>query len=177
LPDDKFSSETIIVLGRIVAPHGVQGWMRVKPFGDDPEDWRAISVWYLGESEKGPWRETQSTGFRVQNGTVLMAFSGICDRTAAEERLEGLWLAAPRSALPALQPNEFYWGDLVGMRVTNLGAVELGTVVGLIATGAHDVLQVQDATGGEHLLPFVDAIVKEVHRVERQIVVDWEADW
>ncbi|MDR1648058.1 MAG: ribosome maturation factor RimM [Zoogloeaceae bacterium] len=177
MPDDNLPSEEIIVLGRIIAPHGVQGWVHIKPFGDDPESWREIPVWSLGKSEKGPWQETRSSGFRVQNDTVLMAFSGICDRTAAEEKLQGLWLAAPRSALPVLQPGEFYWGDLIGMRVTNLAKAELGLVVGLIATGANDVLRVQDAAGGEHLLPFVDAVVKEVHTAVRQIVVDWEADW
>ena len=29
----------MIVLGRLVAPYGVKGWLRLHAFGDDPASW------------------------------------------------------------------------------------------------------------------------------------------
>jgi 16S rRNA processing protein RimM len=44
----------MIVLGRIVAPFGVQGWLRVHPFGDDPEAWRKMPQWWLSADADAP---------------------------------------------------------------------------------------------------------------------------
>ena len=49
----------MIVLGRIVAPFGVQGWLRVHPFGDDPEAWRKMPQWWLSahvDAPAGSWK-------------------------------------------------------------------------------------------------------------------------
>ena len=43
----------MIVLGRIVAPFGVQGWVRVHPFGDDPLSWKKMPQWWLGTDPDG----------------------------------------------------------------------------------------------------------------------------
>ncbi len=47
----------------------------------------------------------------------------------------------------------------------------------MIETAANDVLRVADSEGKERLLPFVEAVVKEVSVPERRIRVDWELDW
>lgn len=169
-------SETI-VLGRIVALHGIQGWVRIKPFGDDPQAWQNMPLWQLGETEHGPWREVRLSGFRMRGDEVFAAFADIQDRTAAEEHLKGRWIGASRQNLPAPAENEFYWDDLIGMTVVNTAAVSLGKVATLIETGANDVLCVVDETGTERLLPFVDAVVQRVDLEARRIMVDWEADW
>jgi 16S rRNA processing protein RimM len=53
----------------------------------------------------------------------------------------------------------------------------LGRVAELVRTGAHEVLDVRDAAGSQHLLPFVSAVVKEVDLAARRIRVEWGSDW
>ena len=43
----------MIVLGRIVAPYGVLGWVKVHPLGDDPDAWRNLREWWLGADGEG----------------------------------------------------------------------------------------------------------------------------
>jgi hypothetical protein len=50
----------MIVLGRIVAPFGVQGWLRVHPFGDDPEAWRKMPQWWLSADVDAPAESWQA---------------------------------------------------------------------------------------------------------------------
>lgn len=107
-------------------------------------------------------------------GTGFVAeLQGIADRDAARG-LSGLLIAVPRSALPPLEPGrEYYWQDLVGMTVSDAAGRSLGTVRGLIETGAHDVLVVA-AGQRETLIPFTDPFVQEVDVEARRIQVDWQ---
>ena len=169
-------SAQVVVLGRIVGPYGVKGWVRVRPFGDEPLRWREMPVWWLAPAEDGPWQERELAGFRAQGEAFVAAFAAVEDRAAAEA-LKGWWIGAPRGALPAPAANEYYWADLIGMVVENTQGIVLGKVESLIETGAHDVLRVVDAEGCERLLPFVDAVVRAVDGAARRIRVEWAADW
>ncbi|MDM8006281.1 MAG: hypothetical protein QUV05_09065 [Phycisphaerae bacterium] len=44
----------MIVPGRISAPFGVRGWVKVHVFGDDPEAWATMPRWWLVEEERAP---------------------------------------------------------------------------------------------------------------------------
>jgi 16S rRNA processing protein RimM len=54
----------------------------------------------------------------------------------------------------------------------------LGKVVGLMETGAHDVLVVKTVDGtATCLIPFVASYVRQVDPSARRIDVDWQLDW
>lgn len=171
----------MIVLGRITAPYGVKGWLWLHPFGDDPGSWRDISRWWLGDDENdfSAWRAYPLQSLRMQGKGWVVKLTGIDDRDAAE-RMTGSFVGAPRAALPATEPGEFYWADLVGLQVVNEQQEALGCVAELLESGAHAVMIV---TGGEgeqmqrRLLPFVSQIVKEVDVPAGVIHVDWHKDW
>ena len=113
---------------------------------------------------------------REQSGVLVATLAGILDRDASEA-LRGMLVGAPRAELPATESGEYYWGDLLGLDVVNVQGQSLGQVAGLIGTAANDVLRVDDGEGRERLLPFVDAVIRDVDVPGRRILVDWEADW
>lgn len=172
----------MIVLGRIVAPFGVQGWVKVHPFGDDPAAWKKMPQWWLAEHDDAPpsqWKPVTLSGFRLHGKGLVAAFREVPDRNAAEA-VDGFFIGAPREALPETADDEYYWGDLVGMSVVNEAGTALGSVASLISTGAHDVLQVREGEGHdavERLIPFVAAYVLDVSLDARQVRVAWEKDW
>ncbi|HQR03704.1 MAG: ribosome maturation factor RimM [Proteobacteria bacterium] len=166
----------MIVLGRIVAPYGVAGWVHIHPFGDDPAAWKNMPAWWLApEAESASWQVRALAGFKAHGDGWVARFDGVNDRSGAEA-LKGFYLGAPREALPEAGNGEYYWADLVGLAMVNLEGEALGTVVSLIETGANDVLVVQEGET-ERLLPFVDAVVKEVDVPGGTIRVDWARDW
>lgn len=168
----------MIVLGRVVAPFGVQGWVKIHPFGDDPLAWRRMGQWWLSDrddADQGEWQAYRLKGCRVHGKGLVAAFEGVADRTAAEQ-LGGKYIGAPREALPETGEDEYYWIDLVGLTVANRAGERLGTVESLLETGAHDVLRVTDGDN-ERLIPFVAAYVLAVDVAGGTITVDWEADW
>lgn len=166
----------MVVLGRIVAPYGVSGWVRIHPFGDDPSSWRKMAQWCIGvEPDGDAWQEVAVRGLRMQGAGWVAKLEGVDDRTAAE-RLDGWYIGAPRDTMPTTAKNEFYWGDLVGLEVKNEHGESLGKVDSLIETGAHQVLVVKDGTT-ERLLPFVETVVKNVDVAGGCIRVEWGKDW
>jgi 16S rRNA processing protein RimM len=171
----------IVVLGKIVDAYGLHGAVKLHPFADDPESWGAMPRWWLGHDGDAPrmWRCLRLSRCRARSGSLIAAFDGIADRNAAES-LRGMLVGAPREELPAPEDGEYYWGDLVGLEVVNAREEALGRVAGLIGTLANDVLRVvEDKEGGgkERLLPFVEAVVREVDVAGRRLRVDWELDW
>lgn len=167
----------MIVLGRITAPYGVNGWVKVHPFGDDPVAWCKMPQWWLAaDTGKPEWRPVSVRGCRTHGEGLVVLLEGIDSRQRAEE-LKGLLVAVPRAALPEPDEHEFYWGDLVGLEVSNEAGESLGRVASLIGGAAHDVLVVRDEHGHERLLPFVDAVVRDVNRTGGSIRVAWQADW
>lgn len=168
----------MIVLGRIVAPFGVKGWVKVHPFGDDPLSWREMPQWWLADKAEAPgeaWQPVKLAGFREHGAGLIASFEGVTDRNGAEA-LQGRYIAAPREAMPGTGADEYYWGDLVGLAVVNQSGEALGTVEALMSTGAHDVLQVRDGDE-ERLIPFVAAYVLDVDLPSRTIRVEWQKDW
>lgn len=166
----------MIVLGRIVAPYGLRGWLKVKPFGDDPDAWRAMSQWWLTANAEGDsWQRYGVEGFRPHGAAWVAKLAGIDDRAEAEQ-LDGWFVGAPREALPQTGRDEYYWTDLVGLAVMNEQGELLGKVDSLIETGAHQVLVVQDRET-ERLLPFVGEVVKEVDVAGGCVRVAWGKGW
>lgn len=168
----------MIVLGRIVAPFGVKGWVRIAPGGDDPESWAEMPTWWIGRDENAAddeWRAVPVLECRAHGSGLIACLEGVDDRDAAEA-LKGCLVAAPRESLPDPGDDTWYWADLIGLDVVNLADEPLGKVSGLLTTGAHDVLRVVDADG-ERLIPFVAEYAKEVDAEHGRIRVDWQKDW
>jgi hypothetical protein len=64
-------------------------------------------------------------------------------------------------------------------RRTRSTSPTLGTVAGLIDTGAHPVLRVSDgaAESAERLIPLVPAYVDAIDLAAGRVVVDWPVDY
>jgi 16S rRNA processing protein RimM len=159
-------------MGRIAAPFGVKGWIRVQPNTAAPRNLLAYKSWWVGR--EGDWRETAVTEAKVQGRAVVARLEGCDDREAAA-LLRGKSVAVPREALPRPQSGEYYWADLIGLKVANTAGQDLGRVTGILQTGANDVLVA--AGDRERLIPFIAEVVREVDPVAGIVRVEWGADY
>lgn len=158
-----------VELGRIGAPHGVRGWVKVISDTDPPENIFRYRPWLVGETAM-----QVAEGHR--HGKALIARLEGCEERDAAETLKGRSIAVYRDQLPPPRADEFYWADLQGLGVQTLAGEDLGRVSHLFPTGANDVLVVQGVR--ERLLPFIwDQVIKEVDFDRRRILVDWDPDF
>lgn len=159
-------------MGRIAAPFGIKGWVKVQSYTEDPGTLMDFESWRVG-------RDEQQTHYSVEavqdHGKALVAkLAGIDDRDAAFA-LRGQEISVAKSALPPPEENEYYWSDLIGLKVVNRQGIELGKVDSLMESGANDLLVVKGTR--EHLIPFIAAFVGKVDLAGGTIEVDWGEDY
>ena len=174
----KGSPADIVVLGKIVAPYGLRGEVKVFPFADDPLAWAKLSHWWVGKEGSDPasWQQTKVLRCKAHGEVLIVELACFPDRNASEAA-KGILVGVPRDALPPAAKDEYYWADLIGLDVVNTHDQLLGRVLGLIETSANDVLRVGDGEGTERLLPFVATVVLDVDLTARRVRVEWEMDW
>jgi 16S rRNA processing protein RimM len=168
LPD----TEKLVVMGRIAAPFGVKGWVKVLPDTEVPGSLLAYKTWWIGDN--GDWRESAVAEAKVQGAILAARLEGCADRDAAAA-LRGKRVAVPRSQLPRAKSGEYYWVDLVGLKVVNVQSQELGRIEQILQTGANDVLVVQGER--ERLIPFLADVIREVDTTAGVVRVEWDADY
>lgn len=181
-PDNDVPSDLILV-GHVTGAYGIKGWVRIRPYSQEADALLGARTWWLGASPKQPQqRDVQVMQSRLHVDEVVAQLMGVADRDAAES-LKGATVHIRRSHFPALDNNEFYWVDLVGLKVENLRGEVLGHVSELMDNGAHPILVVQSEASGEDgkarqwLIPFVEHFVPTVDMAGKRIVVDWEVDY
>lgn len=164
----------MVIMGRVVAAQGLLGWVKVQTFTEHLDTLSDYSIWQLGNGMH-PWREFKVQECNLHTKVLIAKLEGVKDRTEAE-KLKGMMVAVPRSSLPKQAENEYYWSDLIGMKVVNLQEEVLGIVENLLETGANDVLCARNEQG-EILIPFLAQVVQQVSLEEKLIRVDWQADY
>jgi 16S rRNA processing protein RimM len=164
--------EKLVVMGRIAAPFGIKGWIKVQPFTAAPENLLAYGAWWIGRD--GQWREYRVSGAEVRGRTLVAKVEGCDDRDAAL-LFRNRQVAVGRDVLPRTAANEYYWADLIGLAVVGDTGQDLGRVVRILETGANNVLVVRGE--GERLIPFIADAIRQVDLVAGVIRVDWGADY
>jgi len=178
-----------VEMGRISGAWGVKGWVKVHAHSASADALLASGEWYL-QPPQAPF----DRGFNAFVGTVRVSVADIkphsdtlvalcsasADRNMAEG-LKGARIYMSRSQFPQTSdPDEFYWVDLMGLKVLNREGVDLGVVRDLMATGPTSVLVIEYPLGdklAERLIPFVSAYVDAVDKVAGVVTVDWQEDY
>jgi len=127
-----------LAVGRIGAPHGVRGQVRVEPLTDYPERFARLGEVCLELSDGRRRRAVVEGGSPGARGRVVLKFKG-CDDRAAVEDLRGAYVLIPRAEAVELPSGHYFVDDIVGLEVVTTSGERLGAVREVIRTGANDV--------------------------------------
>src|SRR5690349_15838534 len=97
----------IVVMGRIAAPYGVKGWLKVLPSTSEHEALLDYDEWWLRRRGGGPWQKVQLADGRTHGNTLIVQVSGLDSREAAAAYAGGE-VGVPRDLLPAAEGDELY---------------------------------------------------------------------
>ncbi len=163
--------EETIVIGKIVAPHGVRGEFRIMPQTDYPERYTGAKHLQL---DTGAVYEVEN--IRPHKQFYLVKVAGIEDMDAAE-RLRGRTIVVPASQLPKLPEGQFYVRDILGFSVISPEGELLGTVADVIQPASTAIFVIHPAGGGEDIL--VAAIAENIKQIdwEKQQVIAVLPEW
>ncbi len=165
-------SPRAVVLGRVGAPHGVRGWVKVSSYTEPVAGIAEYPQWTLVQGAQS--RQVRVLDSKRAGQNLAVRLEGI-DTMDAARLLTGAEIQVDRSELPEPGPREHYLHDLLGLDVVNREGVALGRVDGFLEMPAHPVMVLRDGTV-ERLVPMVPERLVAVDLVGRQVTVDWHQD-
>ncbi|TYP59958.1 ribosome maturation factor RimM [Thermosediminibacter litoriperuensis] len=159
-----------ITVGRVLAPWGVRGQVKVEPLTDDVARFRKLKSVLVEEDGALKSYGVNSVVF-LKKDFVVLELQGI-DAVESAERFRGRYLMVHRKDAVKLPEGHYFICDIIGMEVYKEEDGELlGRVQDVLKTGANDVYVVGLKDGRELLLPAIRDVVKEIDLENNKMVV------
>ena len=158
----------LVNIGTIVGTHHLNGAVKVSSVFQDLDVIKDEKVLLEKKEEKKVF--TIKSIKRINAKKILIEFleSGNIDTAKS---LNGFQIKIRRDLLPEKNGDDFYFNDLLGLKVTENGVV-LGSVLDVMETAAHDILVVMTEDNQEILIPIVDNFVKKIDFENNNIEVE-----
>ncbi len=151
------SNSKKILIGKIVAPQGIRGEVRVQSFAEKTQDFQKLDI----VSERFARGDFKFVRVVPNSNVVIAKINGFDDRNAAET-LRGTELFIERDALPALADDEFYQADLIGFDVVRNGN-KIGIVSCFQNYGAGDIIELDNGDMVSFVGADVDMATKTIY--------------
>jgi len=159
----------LIPFGRVSKTHGLSGEVRIFPFSRKLENLSRIGRIFIQKNREEKPLEFKIVRRRLEKHSAIVELEGIKSVDAAEE-LQGCIVLVEASDLPETEENEYYWFQLIGLRVYTTEDKYVGKVEDLIERVSQTLLIVKDESK-EHLIPMINTIVREINLEDSRIVI------
>ena len=153
-----------LIVGRIVAPWGIRGEVKVEVETDFPERFSPHKQVYID----GIPFTIESCRSHKQHLIVKLA---TIDSIEAAEKLRKQDLTIPGSELYPLPEGQYYAFQLIGLKVLTTAGKHIGQIKEIMATASNDVYIVEGKRG-EILIPAIEDVVKSIDLKKGKIVIE-----
>ena len=152
-------SDDLVILGKVSGTHGIRGELKISCYSGEYDTLMSLRT-LLIRGEHGDLLEAEMDSARLHGGRAVVRLKKF-DSINAVSHLVGRELVIHRSQLPETEDGEYYWHDLIGLRVLVNDGSELGIIADIFATGSNDVYVVRSGDR-EYLIPALEEVVREV---------------
>jgi len=164
-------SDNRITIGKIIAPQGVRGEVRVMPLTDFPERFKKLKVALLDDGTSLPVENV-----RYHQQVVLLKFKGLDDRNAIEH-LKNKLIKIERKDLLPLPEGHYHIFDIIGLSVYNEKEEYLGKISDVLQTGSNDVYIVEQKDKSPLLIPGLKTVVLQIDIASGKMIVKLQEEW
>jgi 16S rRNA processing protein RimM len=163
--------EKLLVIGRVLGPFGVQGWVKIQPLTDEPARFKDLKKFFLVKDPDVPApEEFQLEEVKFTPDKVLAKIAGFSNPEETH-RVKNLLVALHRQEARPLPANRFYLFDLTGLAVFNEEAKFIGRVRDVWEIAGGNAVIVLETDGGEKLIPASREVVRRVDLKNKKMTV------
>ncbi|BBB93216.1 MAG TPA: ribosome maturation factor RimM [Methylomusa anaerophila] len=167
------ADQELYSIGKIVAPHGVRGDVRIIPLTDFPERFQDLKTVYVEDST----RKVEVKSVRYHKQFILLKFVGYNTMNDVEQ-FRGKLLKVPREELMILPAGHYYVFDIIGLKVYEESGDYLGTITDVLETGSNDVYVIEKEENQKPILiPALKKVVKRIDIAGKQMIVALQEEW
>lgn len=172
LSKSEAKSSPFLSLGKIIAPHGIQGALRIHSLSDFPERLLNLTEIYLladpdAVQAQGPFKVLTIQQHKAK--VFILHLANLKTRNQAEA-VDKYFIAVPSTDTMELPEDTFYARDLIGFQVYDQAGEQLG-VVSQLVQGHQDLIVFETPAKTEHWIPFVLELVPEVDVKNKRMVI------
>lgn len=161
-------SEELIPVGKIIGSHGIKGQVKLRSYSGNFTSLTEARPVVIRKPD-GTLSDFTIRGATANNGRFIISLVDFDDIDAVAP-LVGSELCIRRGNLPEPAEDEYYWCDLIGLRVFTDEGAQLGCITDIFETGSSDIYVVQ-GEAREYLIPAIGEVVKTVDLNGGMIVV------
>ncbi len=152
------SSDKLLVLGKVIKPHGLEGLLRVWSYAPSEASFIDSEEIYL-RAVSGKLHGYRVLSVRPHKNILLMNLEGVNSVDQAEE-FRGAEVLAKYEAITR-EEGEYFWHELIGLKVFLDTGDYLGTISGIIPAGSNEIYVV--GTGEKEIfVPATYEVVQEI---------------
>lgn len=165
---NKGSPENLLLAGKVERPHGLDGRLRVRSYLESEKSFLRSGTIFL-KPRSGGTRAFTVSSVRPHKNAFLLTLKGLDTLKEAEE-YKGAALFIERDTLVHEEKDEYFWVELIGLKVYLEKGEYIGTVHQILPTGANDVYVVRDGEK-EVFVPAIHEVVKEVNLDDGKMII------
>jgi 16S rRNA processing protein RimM len=165
---NEVSSETLVLIGKVIRPHGLNGLLRILSYAGSEESFLNAGTVFLKSNQPG-LSEYQVVSIKAHKNSFLMKLKGISSFEDAE-RYRGAEILIRKNTLSRETDDEYFWFELIGLEVFLESGRFIGILQKIINTGSNDIYIVKEGNK-EFLIPALHGIVLKVDIINKRMVI------
>lgn len=162
------SSEKLILLGKVIRSHGLDGVLRIKSYARSEESFLYAGSVFLEPEQQEPV-ELKVLSIKPHKGLFLLKLSGI-DSIEKADFYRGANIYISERRLKRDNEDEYFWYELKGIGVYLNSGELIGRIKEIINTGSNDIFVVK-SDSSEILIPALNEIVESVDLENRRMII------
>jgi len=162
------SSEKLLLVGKVIKPHGFKGLLRVWSYARTIDSFLHSGTVFIKQDNQEPV-EYPVLDVKPHKNIFLMRVKGI-DTFEKADNLRGADIIVEKDHLTRNSDDEYYWFELIDLKVYLDTGKYLGSIKEIIPTGSNDVYVVKQ-NDSEFLIPAIHEVVKKIDLAKGEMIV------
>ncbi|PKN26737.1 MAG: 16S rRNA processing protein RimM [Deltaproteobacteria bacterium HGW-Deltaproteobacteria-21] len=164
----KEEAENLLLLGKVLRPHGLGGLLRIDSYAESGDSFLASRTVFF-QDRSGEWWEEKVVSVHPHKGAFLMKLKGLSSIEEAE-RMRGASIYVEKSGLDQKDQDEFFWHEIIGLEVYLKTGSYIGEIENILSTGSNDIYVVRNGDS-EILVPAVHGVVEDIDLPSGKMII------
>jgi 16S rRNA processing protein RimM len=151
-----------IVIGKILSTHGIKGWVSIDCYAYPPENLKSYRT-FLDDNQN---EEIKILDIKIMPKKIIIKIQGFDDIDISENAL-GKNIYIDNKSIPKLEDNEYYWKDLIGLKLFTTKNMYLGIVDFIFNSGSNDVLAIKN----NNIISYIAFVKENICKIDNDKII------
>ncbi len=151
-----------IVISKIISTHGIKGWLSIDCYAYPPENLKTYKT-FLEDNHN---EEIKILDIKIMPKKIIVKIEGFDDINLSETII-GKNILVDNKSIPSLECGEYYWKDLVGLKVLTTKDKHLGIVDFIFNNGSNDVFAIKN----NNIISYIAFIKDNISKIDSDKII------